>query len=93
MANIGIVPGADGTQLRERPSAKPLHMRDSDAAKQKVLELNEQEDSKNERDKKTYGRTPDGTGKYRLRESIIRPVSSVRPQPWCAHVRTDHCRL
>lgn len=65
MANSGNVLEADGSQLRERPSAKPMHMPDSDAAKQKVLELNEQEDSKSEREKKTYGRTPDGTGKYR----------------------------
>lgn len=65
MTDVDTVPGADGSQLRERPSVKPMRMRDSDAAKQKVLELNEQEDSKGEREKKTYGRTPGGTGKYR----------------------------
>ena len=64
MTDIGNGPRADSSQLRERPKAKPLHMHDSDSAKQKVLELNEQEDSKDEREKKTYGRTPDGTGKY-----------------------------
>lgn len=64
MTDIGNGPRADSSQLRERPTAKPLHMHDSDSAKQKVLELNEQEDSKDEREKKTYGRTPDGTGKY-----------------------------
>lgn len=64
MTDVGNVSGADGSQLRDRSSAKPMHMRDSDAAKQKVLELNEQEDAKSEREKKTYGRTPDGTGKY-----------------------------
>ncbi len=65
MTDVDTVLGADGSQLRERPSAKPMQMRDSDAAKKKVLELNEQEDGKGEREKKTYGRTPDGTGKYK----------------------------
>ena len=64
MTNIGSALEADGSQLRERPSAKPLHLHDPDAAKQKVLQLNELEDGKSEREKKTYGRTPDGTGKY-----------------------------
>jgi hypothetical protein len=64
MTEVGNGLKADGSQLRERPSAKPMHMPDAEAAKQKVLELNEQEDSKSEREKKTYGRTPDGTGKY-----------------------------
>ena len=55
---------ADGSQLRERPSAKPLHLNNSEDAKQKVFKLNEEEenDNKNENAKKTYGRTPDGTG-------------------------------
>jgi len=61
MTNIGSALEADSSQLRERPSAKPLHMHDPDAAKQKVLQLNELEDGKSEREKKTYGRTPDGT--------------------------------
>lgn len=64
MTDVRKGPEADSSQLRERPTAKPLHMHDSDLAKQKVLDLNEQEDSKDEREKKTYGRTPDGTGEY-----------------------------
>ncbi|KAF2829514.1 phosphatidylethanolamine N-methyltransferase [Ophiobolus disseminans] len=54
---------ADGSQLRERPSAKPLHLRSSEDAGEKVLELNSQEDKdeKNDQQKKTYGRVPDGT--------------------------------
>ncbi|KAF2845452.1 phosphatidylethanolamine N-methyltransferas-like protein [Plenodomus tracheiphilus IPT5] len=54
---------ADGSQVRERPSAKPLHLHNSDDAKQRVLELNDQEDRdhKNDDRKRTYGRTPDGT--------------------------------
>jgi len=77
MTDVGNVPGADGSQLRERPSAKPMHMRDPDAAKQKVLELNEQEDAKGEREKKTYGRTPDGTGKYQPCLSNSKALSIV----------------
>jgi phosphatidylethanolamine N-methyltransferase len=55
---------ADGSQLRERPSAKPLHLHNSEDAKEKVLELNNQEekDSKNDEQQRTYGRTADGTG-------------------------------
>lgn len=64
MTEVGNGLEAEGSQLRERPSVKPMHMQDAEAAKQKVLELNEKEDSKSEREKKTYGRTPDGTGKY-----------------------------
>jgi phosphatidylethanolamine N-methyltransferase len=57
---------ADGSHLRERPSVKPLHLHNSDDAKKKVLELNQEEekDKKDDESKKTYGRTPDGTGKY-----------------------------
>lgn len=64
MTDVGNGQKAKSSHLRERPTAKPLHMHDADLAKQKVLELNEQEDSKDEREKRTYGRTPDGTGKY-----------------------------
>jgi hypothetical protein len=65
MADVNNGPKADGSQLRERPSAKPLHLDNSANAKQKVLELNrEEEDNKNEEQRKTFGRTPDGTGKW-----------------------------
>jgi phosphatidylethanolamine N-methyltransferase len=55
---------ADGSQLRERPSAKPLHLRNSEDAREKVLELNNQEEKnqKDDQQKRTYGRVPDGTG-------------------------------
>lgn len=54
---------AEGEQtVRERPSAKPLHLENADHARQRVLALNEEEDSKEEKEKRTYGRTPDGTG-------------------------------
>lgn len=49
--------------LRERASAKPQHIDNAEDARQRVLQLNEEEESKQEKDKRTYGRTPDGTGK------------------------------
>jgi hypothetical protein len=57
---------ADGSQLRERPSAKPLNLHNSEDAKQKVLDLNNQEekDGKGVESRRTYGRTPDGTGTW-----------------------------
>lgn len=58
---------ADGNELRERPSAKPLHLHNSDQAKKKVLELNDEENKVHnnaENKKRTYGRTPDGTGTW-----------------------------
>ncbi|KAI8942346.1 phosphatidylethanolamine N-methyltransferase, variant 3 [Plenodomus lindquistii] len=60
MADMG---NADGSQVRERPSAKPMHLANSGDARQRVLELNDQEDrkDKNDYEKRTYGRTPDGT--------------------------------
>jgi phosphatidylethanolamine N-methyltransferase len=68
MADVGNGSQADGSLLRERPSAKPLHLHNSDSAKEKVLALNEQEDRdhKGNGGKRTYGRTPDGTGTYSL---------------------------
>ena len=59
---------ADDSQLRERPSAKPLHLHSAETAKQRVLELNDQEDKeqKDQEKKRTYGRTPDGTGMLAL---------------------------
>jgi phosphatidylethanolamine N-methyltransferase len=49
--------------LRERTSEKPQQLDTADEARQRVLELNEREDSKDDKEKRTYGRTPDGTGK------------------------------
>jgi phosphatidylethanolamine N-methyltransferase len=68
MADISNGSKAD-SQLRERPSAKPLHLQNADDAKQKVLELNDQEEKDGQVDSKrrTYGRTPDGTGMSTLR--------------------------
>lgn len=63
MTDIG---NADGSQLRERPPARSQHQHGSNDAKQRVLELNDQEDRdhKDDEKKRTYGRTPDGTGTF-----------------------------
>lgn len=68
MADVSNGSKGDDGQLRERPSAKPLHLNNADDAKQKVLELNDQEDKdhKDDNKKRTYGRTPDGTGMSHL---------------------------
>jgi phosphatidylethanolamine N-methyltransferase len=57
---------AEGNQLRERPSAKPLHLQNAQDAKQRVLDLNNQEekDCKSDETRRTYGRTADGTGMW-----------------------------
>lgn len=62
MADVGTEQATDGSRLRERPSAKPLHLEKSDDARERVLKLNEEEDSKDGKEKKTFGRTPEGTG-------------------------------
>lgn len=71
MADVSNGSEAQGSQLRERPSTKPLHLNNADDAKQKVLQLNDDEDKKHKGDaskKRTYGRTPDGTGMSRVVE-------------------------
>lgn len=53
--------------LRNRNA--PLHAKTNSEARQTVLELNALEDKRDvqdEKEKKTFGRTPDGTGKFRL---------------------------
>lgn len=68
MADIDREYQAEDSRLRERPSAPPLHARQlsEEDAKQRVLALNEQEDKEHEhgREKRTYGRTSDGTGTW-----------------------------
>ncbi|KAF1972090.1 phosphatidylethanolamine N-methyltransferas-like protein [Bimuria novae-zelandiae CBS 107.79] len=62
MADATGSTSVDRSSLRERPSAKPLHMHNADDARQKVLDLNEQEaKEQKEGPKRTYGRTADGT--------------------------------
>jgi len=49
--------------LRQRNA--PLHASSTEEARQAVLDLNasEEKSAKDESDKKTFGRTPDGTGR------------------------------
>lgn len=44
----------------------PIHANTEEDARQAVLQLNalEEKSAKDEKDRKTYGRTPDGTGMY-----------------------------
>jgi hypothetical protein len=85
MADVSNGSKAGDSQLRERPSAKPLHLNNADDAKQKVLELNDQED-KNQKDdskKRTYGRTPDGTGMSQLERD--RSKKAMAMHAWRIH--------
>lgn len=54
----------DAEGLRQRNV--PIQATSSDEARKTVLQLNalEDETSKTDSDKKTFGRTPDGTGKH-----------------------------
>src|SRR4051794_39740795 len=67
MADVGGDTKTEGSRLRER-APKPLHLDNAQNAKEKVLQLNSAEESKvkNEKDRRTYGRTPDGTGRFTL---------------------------
>lgn len=69
MADTNEPAGIDASGLRERLSNKPDAPQKAlsvDTAQQAVQALNRQEEKENkaEKDKKTYGRTPDGTGEY-----------------------------
>lgn len=58
------VGGLDGAQLRERITTRPESPQKATSpgqAKQIVQVLNQQQEAEVEKDKKTYGRTPDGT--------------------------------
>ena len=86
MADVSNGSKGDDGQLRERPSAKPLHLNNADDAKQKVLELNDQEDKnhKDDNKKRTYGRTPDGTGMSHL---VLCPRKITHA--WRVHPNSD----
>ena len=65
MSGQGLSLGMDTEGLRERN--KPVRTNTAEDARKAVLELNavEERANKNEDDKKTFGRTPDGTGRPR----------------------------
>jgi len=71
--------GPDGSQLRERlpqnPS-KPQQTTSIEAAKQVVAELNAAEAKREDGpEKRTYGRTPDGTGKLEYSSHVKLPIA------------------
>lgn len=62
MTGAGTVDPVEQEGLRQRNV--PVHARSNEEARQAVLQLNalEEKADKKESDKKTFGRTPDGTG-------------------------------
>lgn len=77
--NGNVQPGLDEVKLRHRNV--PTQAISVDEARTAVLELNAQEekDSKDEKDRKTFGRTPDGTGRTSRengepRSAMVRPA-------------------
>lgn len=67
-------------RLPHRPES-PVKAENADVAQEAVQVLNEQEagQEKDEKDKKTYGRTPDGTGAYTTIPSLC---GSRAPTVW-----------
>ena len=59
-----VVNGSESVRLRERNKTLYAGVPDTAAAKETVVGLNSEEDhsEKSEKEKKTFGRTPDGTG-------------------------------
>ena len=69
MASQSTSSGIDSASVRERLPQKPdvpQKTKDANAAHEVVKALNEREQNadKEEREKKTFGRTPDGTGEF-----------------------------
>jgi hypothetical protein len=63
MSDSGSIPSPEKEGLRKRNA--PLQANSQEEARQMVLQLNaleEKKDVTDERDKKIFGRTPDGTG-------------------------------
>ena len=71
MSSTGVNGGIAADGLRERlpnDPAKPQQAKSSESAQAAVKSLNDNENktNKNEEEKRTYGRTPDGTGAFTL---------------------------
>lgn len=70
--------GIDAGGLRERlpqqPDA-PQKATSVETAQDAVRQLNSQEEGKDEKDKRTYGRTPDGTGEYLVYSQPAGPLA------------------
>ena len=81
--------GIDTSGLRERLPQKPdapVKAESIETAQDAVKQLNQQEqrEDKLEKDKKTYGRTPDGTGEYTMCSG---------PGDWAFVVPSEHIDL
>lgn len=90
--NSGLGVNMDG--LRERLPSQPeapIKAANADSAQDAVKILNEQEASeeKDEKDKKTFGRTPDGTGAYNPPSAALEPrtrgIATIQNQAKQAH--------
>lgn len=71
MGDASPAPGVDASGLRERLPKKPdspVKALSVETAQDAVKQLNDQEakENKDEKERKTFGRTPDGTGEYLL---------------------------
>ena len=67
MSQPNGTPGIDASELREKLPQNPDTPQKAvsvETAQAAVKQLNEKESGKDEKDQKTYGRTPDGTGEY-----------------------------
>lgn len=72
--------GVDASGLRERLPQQPHAPQKAEnvkTAQDAVRQLNEQEAGKDEKDKRTYGRTPDGTGEYLVYSQPAGPLALV----------------
>ena len=88
MSHDGSGTGIDADGLREKNT--PQHAHSTESAQATVLDLNSQEEyaEKDEKDKKTFGRTPNGTGECFHTASVFAPVQDT-PSLHCT--LSGHC--
>jgi hypothetical protein len=78
LRQLAMASPEEEAQLRERLSSNSGQAKATQSAKEKVLELNgkEAERGDEKKEKKTYGRTPDGTGTlHRCQLDISHPIN------------------
>lgn len=84
--------GVSGSELRHRlprNPEKPQQAESIDVARDAVVELNSAEEGsdKDEKEKRTFGRTPDGTGKFGAavcQSKLMRLLNTLEMQKWAA---------
>lgn len=78
MSEASGTAGVDASGLRERlpqqPDA-PQKASSVETAQDAVRQLNQQEAGKDEKEQRTYGRTPDGTGEYLMYSQPAGPLA------------------